>query len=198
MAKKTKVAITGGIGSGKSKVLQIVAELGYSFFSCDEIYKSVIESPEYIQKIQVEFPACVINEKIDRRKLAEIVFSNEKNREILNSIAHPLIMNALFAQMNASATNVTFAEVPLLFEGNYEKNFDYVIVVQRAKNERIKAIKNRDGLSEAEIGNRMKTQIDYDSENMNSRLQKNNIFIVENNDTIEQLKTKILNILSKI
>ncbi len=198
MADKIKVAITGGIGSGKSKVLQIVGGLGYPIFSCDKIYKSVIHSPEYIQKIQAEFPACVIDQKIDRKKLAEIVFSNDKNREILNSIAHPLIMDALFARMNTSTTNVTFVEVPLLFEGNYEKNFDYVIVVQRAKNERIKAIKKRDGLSEAEIENRMKTQIDYDSEKIKSRLQESNIFVIHNNDIVEQLKTKILSILSKI
>ena len=81
---KLKIAVTGGIGSGKSFALQYIASLGFPVFSCDEIYKQVILSKEYIEKIQQVFPECVIENQINRKKLAEIVFSNDAQMKQLN------------------------------------------------------------------------------------------------------------------
>ena len=64
-----KVAITGGIGSGKSKVLSIIQNADYPVFSCDEIYKKVIVDEKYIKKIAEIFPTAVIDGKIDRKRL---------------------------------------------------------------------------------------------------------------------------------
>ena len=71
-----KIAITGGIGSGKSTVARIIKERGFPVFSCDEIYKDVIKSAEYIEKIAQIFPNAVKNNIIDRQTLAKIVFSD--------------------------------------------------------------------------------------------------------------------------
>ena len=116
--KKIKIAITGGMGSGKSKALQLVSELGYPTFSCDEIYKRIIVSAEYVESIKNAFPKCVINNQIDRAKLAETIFQDKTKIEKLNSIAHPIIMRQLFEEMDNSLGKLTFAEVPLLFETN--------------------------------------------------------------------------------
>ena len=74
---KKLVAITGGIGSGKSLALQFLRELNYPVFSCDEIYKEVIVSKEYIELLEKSFPNVVKNGQVDRTALAETVFNNE-------------------------------------------------------------------------------------------------------------------------
>ena len=193
-----KIAVTGGIGSGKSKVVQLIGELGYPTFSCDEIYKEIANRGEYITRIAEVFPASIENGVLDRRKLSEIVFSDEKRRAQLNNIAHPLIMKKLFEQMEAYNDSLTFAEVPLLFEGRYENQFDFVIIVQRNLEERISAIKLRDGLSDEEIADRIKAQFDYNSLSIKNDFFKNNFFILENNSTIEELKKQLNKIIEHL
>ena len=87
-----KIAITGGIGSGKSLVLECIKEWGYPVFSCDEIYKELLQTKEFSQKITAAFPTCVKDEKIDRKELANIVCNNKEQLELLNKISHPIIM----------------------------------------------------------------------------------------------------------
>ena len=65
-----KIAITGGIGSGKSTVIELIKDQGFPVFSCDEIYKEIIVSKEYIQKIQENFPTAVKNGLIDKQILS--------------------------------------------------------------------------------------------------------------------------------
>lgn len=157
-----KIAITGGIGSGKSCVLKIIQRLGNATFSCDEIYKDVITQSEYIQKVAEKFPLVVENGNINRKKLGKIVFSDSKARKQLNDIAHPLIMFNLCKNMESVNTPFVFAEVPLLFEGGYERLFDGIIVVQRGEEDRIKSVCLRDALTEDEVRVRIHAQKDLD------------------------------------
>ena len=71
-----KIAVTGGIGSGKSTVLTLLKNLGYPVFSCDEIYREITESQAYVKEIETLFPSCVENGTINRKALAEIVFND--------------------------------------------------------------------------------------------------------------------------
>ena len=115
MTRKLKIAITGGIGSGKSTAIAHIKELGYPVFSSDEIYRDILRSKAYIQKIRSVFPEVVKEVEIDRKALASVVFSNDQAREQLNSIAHPMIMEKLLSEMNSTNSSLVFAEVPLLF-----------------------------------------------------------------------------------
>ena len=188
---KIKVAVTGGIGSGKSVAINCIQSMGYPVFSCDEIYKEIMASNEYIEKVKNAFPQAVLEGKINREILAKLVFDDLNNREMLNSIAHPLIMQTLFAYMNECESELVFAEVPLLFEGNLENQFDKIIVIHRDKEARIAAIEKRNGLSVEEIEKRMQAQFDYDSKESKIRLQKNNVFLVFNDGGIDELNEKI-------
>jgi dephospho-CoA kinase len=111
-----KIAITGGIGSGKSTVSNILKVKGYPVYSCDEIYAELVNSKIYIDEIKKVFPTAVKQGKIDKKCLAEIIFSDKQERTRLNEIAHPLIMQTLLARMNESDSQIVFAEVPLLLE----------------------------------------------------------------------------------
>ena len=188
---KIKVAVTGGIGSGKSAAINCIRSMGYPVFSCDEIYKEVIQSKAYIERIKNAFPDAVLGEVVNREILSKLVFDDANKREILNNIAHPLILQTLFAYMNECESELVFAEVPLLFEGNLENSFDKIIVVQRDKAARIAAIQKRNGFSAEEIEKRMQAQFDYQSKENANRLQKNNVYLLSNNEGIDELNEKI-------
>lgn len=193
---KKRIAITGGIGSGKSCVLQKLRELGYATLSCDEIYKEIIKEPNYIQTIAQMFPEVVEKEGINRRKLADIVFSDKQKREALEKVAHPLIMSSLYKSMDNANTSLVFAEVPLLFEGGYEKDFDAVILVKREEVDRINAVAKRDGLSIKEIEQRIKSQNNFQTSL--SKGKKALIWVLDNNKDLAMLEIRLLEILKEI
>lgn len=184
-----KIAITGGIGSGKSAVSQIIQNAGYPVFSCDKIYADLSFDPEYLEKLKKLFPDCVKDGKLLRNALSEKVFSDKKSLETLNALSHPLIMARLEKEMEKFP--LAFAEVPLLFEGGYEAQFDEVIVVMRALRLRIESVKARDHLTENEIVSRINRQFNY--ENL-----PENCLVIENNGTLFDLQESTQKILHKI
>ena len=194
---KIKVAITGGIGSGKSTALLYLKELGYPVFSCDEIYKEVISSKEYIDKIEEFFPEAVTNSCIERKILSEIIFNDPEKRALLNGIAHPLIMQKLYERMDNCKDELVFAEVPLLFECGFENEFDHVIVILRKEEKRIQSVQERDGISEEKIKQRMQSQFDYFSKDGQQRIKNCNAILLEN-CTIEQLRMDLQNIIKNL
>lgn len=159
---KIYVAVTGGIGSGKSTVIGMIRKMGYPVFSADEISRTIYADPRIQEKIKRHFPECISEMGIDRAKLSGIVFSDKDRLEMLNSITHPAIMENLFLEMEKSTSVLVFAEVPLLFEEGYERRFDQVIVVLRDRESRIASVQVRDGLSKEEVVARIKNQFDYE------------------------------------
>ena len=190
VSREVKIAITGGIGSGKSAVSEILRKKGQPVFSCDEIYADLCGEEKFLNELNEIFSGCVKDGKLDRKALSKIVFSNEAERERLNAFSHPRIMERLMEKM--SAFPLSFAEVPLLFESGVEDMFDSVIVVMREKSARMEAIKRRDGLSEEEILLRMSRQFGYEA------LPEKNCYVIENNGSLADLEQNLAEIVSKI
>jgi len=154
-----KIAVTGGIGSGKSALCSAFKQLGYPCFSCDEIYKEVFAEEDYIAALVSIFGEKILSGgKPDRKKISSEVFSDKNKLELLNKEAHPRIMRRLYKAMEGYP--LCFAEVPLLFEGGYEKDFDRVIIVYRNKESRILSVMARDGATKRQAEDRMAAQID--------------------------------------
>ncbi len=195
--KKKKIAITGGIGSGKSTVSNILRAMHYPVYSCDEINKGLWDIPSYLERLKTTFPECLNGDILDKKKLATLVFQNEGKRAILNSIAHPIIMETLMIKMEQTDSHIIFAEVPLLFEGNYEHLFDETILVKRSMEERISSVMKRDGISKSEVIQKISTQFDGDSIEGKERLQSNKTFIIENLNDIDALKKQIQNFIKR-
>lgn len=176
-----RIAITGGIGSGKSTLGNIFKDFGYPVFSCDEIYSDVINGEEYILSIKNIFGNAVITDgRVDRKKLSALVFEDEEKLKRLNSVSHPLIMKKLLHLTDKYS--IAFAEVPLLFEGGYERLFDKVIIVYRDVLSRVKSVVRRDGLTEDDVKKRIENQLNYES------LSANGYTIIYNDGDIEMLK----------
>lgn len=159
---KVFVAVTGGIGSGKSTVMDEISKQGHATFSADEEGHHIYECSDIVEKVADVFPACMKCGILDRQALADEVFSDDKKLALLNEITHPVIMRRLFTKMAAAEGILIFAEVPLLFEGGYEDNFDEVIVILRPIDKRIKSVLERDGMSKEKVLERIKKQWDYE------------------------------------
>ena len=127
------VGLTGGIGSGKSTVARNFAELGALVVDADQLARMVIErGTEGFAEVLLRFgEEIVLNGDIDRKKLADIVFSDEGARKDLEAIIHPRVQ-ALFAEAVADLDHddILIYEIPLLVETGAAEKFDFVITVE--------------------------------------------------------------------
>ena len=127
------VALTGGIGSGKSTVAQNFAELGALVVDADQLARMVIErGTEGFAEVLLKFgDEIIVNGDIDRKRLAEIIFSDEDARKDLEAIIHPRVQ-AMFAEAVADLDHddILIYEIPLLVETGAAEKFDFVITVE--------------------------------------------------------------------
>ena len=157
-----KVALTGGIGSGKSVVADMLEEYGAVIIDSDQLARDVIErgSAGY-EAVLAEFGDRILTDgEIDRTKLAEIVFADEALRKKLEGIIHPLVREAaesLIARLPSDSVFIN--QIPLLVETNGAKRFDYVITVSASEENRRARLLER-GLKDYEITKRMQAQVD--------------------------------------
>lgn len=164
--KTKKIALTGGIGSGKSYALNLLKEAGYHTVSCDTVYAEIFQKQSFLKRLKKLFPDAVTGVfrlKADRQKISKTVFSDKDKLSELNALTHPLIVKECLLRAEKGKKTVAIIEVPLLFEGGFEKSFDGVIVIVRDKAERIKSVIERSNLTDAQIIDRMRAQVDYDT-----------------------------------
>jgi dephospho-CoA kinase len=154
------VALTGGIGSGKSTVGQIFAQLGATVIDSDQLARDVLERGSIgFDEVVAKFGDQILkNGQIDRQLLASIVFKDPVKRSELEQITHPLIRKA-FAEVIAgsSSSSIVINQIPLLVESNHDYKFDYVITVSAAEDIRTQRLLKR-GLTGDQIRERMHAQ----------------------------------------
>lgn len=159
------VALTGGIGAGKSTVAQNFAELGALVIDADQLARMAIErGSDGFAEVLLRFgDEIVLNGDIDRKKLAEIVFSDEAARKDLEKIVHPRVQ-AIFAEAveDLDDNDILIYEIPLLVETEAAAKFDYIITVE-ADLELRKARLLKKGLYISQIEKRMAAQATQES-----------------------------------
>jgi len=130
------IALTGGIGSGKSRAAAILEEFGAHSISADTLAREVLERGEDgYNAVVAYFGDEILNEgQIDRKKLAEIVFNDSKQLEVLESITHPLIRAKFISETRAlPESTVVVYEIPLLAESisrQKQLDFDHILALQ--------------------------------------------------------------------
>lgn len=181
-----KIAVTGGIGSGKSLALSVAKELKLKCFSCDKIARTIYRDQSMRDRVRELFGDGVFSSdgRVLRKRLAKIVFSDKSELKKLNALTHSAIISKLNDLMSA-VRGICVVEVPLLFECKLENDFDMVIVVLRDLNSRIKSVTERDGISADEVIKRVKNQFDY------AKLDKNAHTIICNDGSIDELRDKL-------
>jgi dephospho-CoA kinase len=155
------IGLTGGIGSGKSTVAGYFQELGVPVYVADTEAKKIMDQPDTIQEVQQIFDENVIFEgKLDRKKIASIVFNNAEKLAQLNKIIHPKVKQD-FKDWLEKHKNYSFIikEVAILFETNSENDFDAIILVTAPEKIRIERVINRDNITENQVRERIKNQL---------------------------------------
>lgn len=166
---RTKIiGLTGGIATGKSTVSNIIKGLGYLVIDADKIAREIVEigKPAY-KEIVNYFGEDILAENgdINRKKLGNIVFNNDKKREMLNNITHPHIKIDIKKLIDKNGDkNIIFVDIPLLIEGldNYAQYgiyFDEIWLVYIGEESQINRLMKRDLINRHEAINRIKAQM---------------------------------------
>ncbi len=144
------VALTGGIGSGKSTVADEFAHLGVTVIDADIIARQVVEpGTPALLAIAERFGPQMINDdgSLNRRRLRERIFAHSEDKAWLNALLHPLIQQETRRQMQASTSPYLLWVVPLLVENRLTDKADRVLVVDVPKETQIERTIRRDGVS---------------------------------------------------
>ena len=141
------IGITGGIGSGKSTVSNILNHLGYKVYNSDiRAQELLFESNDLKNRlIQLIGPKVLVEEKINKKILSDIIFNNKSILKKINSIIHPEVIKDFKSWVGKhSNEKILFKESALLFESGTYKDLDSIILVIAQKKIRIKRILQRD------------------------------------------------------
>ena len=184
------IALTGGIGSGKSLVADLFAEFGAICIDSDQLAREVIErgKPGFDEVISRFGDDILSDGEIDRGKLAAIIFQDSKARSDLEEIVHPKIREiAARITSRAGEDAVVINEIPLLFETQGQSRFDLVITVESKDENRKSRLLSR-GLKGYEIDRRIAAQA--------SRAERVSIadIVIENDGDTESLESEVLRI----
>lgn len=161
-----KVGITGGIGTGKSEVCRILEKLGSVIIYADDLAKEILDTDEYIKhKVRKTFGEDLYasDGKLNRKKMARLIFLDENLKIILEKIVHPVVIQQIiekFKQLGkANKHKLVFLEAALIYETGIDEILDYVIVVDAAEDVCIKRVMQRDDVGEGEVVLRIKAQM---------------------------------------
>ena len=182
-----KIAIIGGIGSGKSEVLATIKEMGYKTLSADEINADMLKDPEYQAKLEGLYPGVVKDGVVDKKAISNIVFKNPHELAKLNNLAHPEICK----RMREADGDPLIREVPLIFESYTQDMFDEIILVTAPKKIKLDRLVGR-GLDKKKAKLIMWNQVS------DKKLKKIATKIIDNSWDKEQLKEKVLATINEI
>ena len=184
-----KIGLTGGIGSGKSTVADIFSSLGITVIDADRIAHQLTQAgnggfKEIEQLLGKEFIAS--SGELDRKKIAQHIFSNPEKKTELENILHPKIKQKMLSEIERhKREKFIVLEIPLLIESNFSDLVDRVLVIDADNEIRINRTQQRDDRSEEQIRDIMSHQIDQDQR----LIQADDI--VYNNANIDKLEHSI-------
>jgi len=203
--KSLVVAITGGIGCGKTAVSNIVRDMGFIVISSDDNAKVIMIDNQNVMKNLIKtFGHKIYFEdgNLNKELLSEMVFGESDNHEKallkLNSIVHPHVIEKMIKDVESyikKGEKIIFVESALTFEAQLEEDFDFIIVVDANQEKVIDRIKKRSDINDEQIRFRMKQQLSQELKKQHAD------FVIENNGSFDELKKSteiIVNILSSL
>ena len=184
------IALTGGIGCGKSLAAEYFADLGALVIDADQLARAAIErgSSGFDEVVAIFGDSILKDGEIDRRALGELVFRDPAKKAALEAIIHPWVRNEFEAAVASLTGDQTLVyEIPLLYETNGAERFDTVITVEAELDKRIERLRAK-GLHPSEIEARIAAQA--------SREDRLSIadFTIENNGSKDDLLRQVENI----
>ena len=184
------IGMTGGIGSGKSEALKIFESLNIKVIDLDNIAKEITDtSHQAIQEIKLVFGDAIFDKenRLDRKKLREIIFSEKDQKINLEKILHPKILEEVMKRLNVlSNESYVVIDIPLLFETNqYTSLISRSLVIDCKVDDQIERVKKRDGIDTSVIQSIIEQQV-----GRNYRIERADDVVV-NDGSIEKLEESI-------
>ena len=194
MKKPLVVGITGGIGSGKTTVVEIFKKLNVPVYIADKKAKSLMQNDSnLIKRIKKSFgnQSYDINGNLNSTYLSNIVFNDSKKLANLNSIVHPAVRKDFQSWLSQQRAKYVLYESALIFENEQQDKFDCIILVTAPREVRIKRVQKRANCSANDVIKRMDNQMDEE-------IKINKADIIIENIKYKELIQKISNINYKI
>lgn len=187
-----RIGITGGIGTGKSTVCRLFERIGRTVISADEIAREITrENPSVKREIRDSFGEEVFRQDggLDRKRLAELVFSDTRLLQMLNTIVHPHVFEEIGRRLSRliqeKSAPYVLIEAALIYETGMEEDLDYVLVVSSEESNCVTRVMERDGLSREQVELRIRSQMA-----MSEKVKKAD-FVIDNNATPDALVAKV-------
>ena len=192
------IAITGGIGSGKSTFCSKLKEKGFKIHSSDEQVAKIYNKPEkkfvtYLRTIGLS--KSISKKNIDKKIISKIIFENTQIRKKLELYIFKIVRKKrsdFIKQEKQKKTKLIFIDIPLLFENNLEKQFNKVISIIASKRVRLKRLKKTRKMNENQFKNITRSQTS------DVIRKKKSDYVIYNNSTLKDYKIKINKIISKL
>ena len=192
------IAITGGIGSGKSTFCSKLKEKGFKIHSSDEQVAKIYKNPEkkfitYLRTIGLS--KSISKKNIDKKIISKIIFENKQIRKKLEVYIFKIVRKKrsdFIKQEKQKKTRLIFIDIPLLFENNLEKRFNKVISIIASKHVRFKRLKKTRKMTENQFKNITRSQTS------DVIRKKKSDYVIYNNSTLKDYKIKINKLISKL
>jgi len=180
------VGVTGGFCAGKTQVARIFKNLGAAVIDADKIVHDLYKADTKLaKKIAKRFgPSILTGGRIDRRKLAKIVFCDKKKLKEICSIIHPVVLGIIKKTARSSGSSISVIDAPLLIEAGLDRAVDYVIVVSSSRQNRMKRAEKR-GFTKKDFLARVRTQIPLSTKKRFADI------VIDNNNSRKDLRRKI-------
>ena len=192
------IAITGGIGSGKSTFCSKLKEKSFKIHSSDEQVAKIYKNPEkkfvtYLRNIGLS--KSISKKNIDKKIISKIIFENKQIRKKLELYIFKIVRKKrsdFIRQEKQKKTRLIFIDIPLLFENNLEKQFNKVISIIASKRVRLKRLKKTRKMTENQFKNITRSQTS------DVIRKKKSDYVIYNNSTLKDYKIKINKLISKL
>ena len=195
---KPLVGVTGIIGSGKTTVSRLFGKLGAAIFDADVAARKSTEDVEIISRIGETFGNQIFDSNgiLDRKKLANIVFSSESKLRQLNSIVHPHVRKQMWnfveVQQELAEVALIIIDSPLIYETDRYTHLNFIVVVSSDIEACIQRVQQRNGLSREEIQDRLSRQIPLEKK------IKRADFNIDNNNQVKSLNKHVQSVFTNI
>ncbi len=188
------LGITGGTGCGKTTLLAAFSQIGGLVMDCDRLYHELLlQDTSLLDAINGRFPGCVEGGKLDRKKLASIVFADPAALQDLNAITHGAVKKEVLRRLNAAPGGIPVAiDAIELFDGGLADLCDVTVAVTAPLEDRIRRLMLRDGLSSDEAKARI------DAQKPESYFREKCTYTLENTGTQEDFLAKCLAFFSNL
>lgn len=188
-----KVGLTGGIGSGKSKVAELLRNMGVAVYDSDTRAKALMANDTALREALIEaFGAeCYTSEGLNRPWLAERVFNTPDELKRLNAIVHPAVMLDFAEWAMQQSGEYVVMESAILLEAGLESHVDVVVAVMAPRELRLERAMRRDGATREQIEARMENQITDEERTERSKYAIVNIALDDLEEDVEQLHRRL-------